>query len=160
MCRRRLLLFMMLASATNVHAKKRVRHPAEELINEDGEVCLAPPKTIAEDDCATKHSKIGRADPDDIVELTVYKDWINETMTLKGKKLDVAKGCITWPLPLGRQTNFSVLPGLLSKKKIDKVLSVLRRHKSFDDDTDSVDRMPTHEIFVHEGPLHVYIYMM
>lgn len=152
-----LLLFILLVSAMHVHANDKQVHQAEDLRNEDGDVCLAPPETIAEDDCTIKHAKVGRTDPRDVVKLTVFEDWTNGTMELKGETLNVARGCITWPLPLGRQTKFSVLPALFPKRKIDKVLSVLRRHKTFDDDTDSVDRMPTHEIFVHEGPLHLYV---
>ena len=151
-----LFLFMTLASVTAISGMTKIydeyagkRH--ETLRNEDGDVCLVPPKAIDEDDCETKHSKVGMLDPYDIANLTVYKDWKNETMTLNGETIPVAKGHITWPLPLGRKTKFSVLPSLFPREKIDKVLGVLRRYKNFDGDIDSVDRMPTHEIFVHNG---------
>ena len=126
-------------------------HAAEQLTDEAGQVCLAPPKSIDEDACEEKHSKVGRADPDDIAKTTVYQDWTNGTIKVDGKTLPLARGSITWPLPLGRMTNFSVLPGLSTAKRIDKVLKVLREYNTFDDDMDSVDAMPTWEIFVHEG---------
>ena len=158
-----LFLFMTLASVTAISGMTKIydeyagkRH--ETLINEDGDVCLVPPRAIDEDDCETKHSKVGMLDPSDIENLTVYNDWRNETMTLNGETIPVAKGHITWPLPLGRKTKFSVLPSLFPREEIDKVLGVLRRYKNFDGDIDSVDRMPTHEIFVHNGALLLFLF--
>ena len=132
-------------------AKPSTRHAAEQLQDDDGKVCLAPPKSIDEDACEAKHSKVGRADPENIAKTTVYQDWINGSIVVDGETLPVASGKITWPLPLGRVTNFSVIPGLSPAKRIDKVLKVLREYNTFDDDFDSVDAMPTWEIFVHEG---------
>ena len=130
---------------------RQQNHAAEQLQDDDGKVCLAPPKSIDEDACEEKHAKVGRADPDDIAKTTVYKDWINGSIVVNGETLPRAQGKITWPLPLGRVTNFSVIPGLSAKSRINKVLKVLREYNTFDDDMDSVDAMPTWEIFVHEG---------
>ena len=161
-----LLLFMMLILVAtteflgNVHAEEHHEH--QKLRNEDGEVCLAPPtygEAANKDDCATKHSKIGLVDPDDIAQATVYKEWTNKTTTLNGETLAVSEGSITWPLPLDRETKFSVLPGLLSEEKIDEVLSLIRSSKlPFDRDLDTVDAMPTQEFYVHEGPLYSSLY--
>ena len=157
-----LLLFVMLVLATtteflgNVHAEEHEHH---KLRNEDGEVCLVPPtdgEAVNTDDCAAKHSKIGLADPDDIAKTTIYKDWTNKTMTLKGETLHVSEGSVTWPRPLDRETKFSVLPGLMSEEKIDEVLSLIHSSNvAFDDDPDTVDAMPTQEIYVHNGPLYL-----
>merc|ERR1719174_59574 len=73
-------------------------------------------------------------------------------MTLKGETLHVSEGSVTWPRPLDRETKFSVLPGLMSEEKIDEVLSLIRSSNvAFDDDPDTVDAMPTQEIYVHNG---------
>ena len=126
-------------------------HAAEQLQDDDGKVCLAPPESIDGDACEAKHSKVGRADPENIAKTTVYQDWINGSIVVDGETLPVARGKITWPLPLGRVTNFSVIPGLSSAKRIDKVLKALREYNAFDNDFDSVDKMPTWEMFVHGG---------
>ena len=146
-------------------ARKSARKPARkrhvmqqlEIKNDDNQLCLAKSAIVAEPDCATKHSKIGLVDPSEIRKVTVYDDWTNGTVELNGEILNVSEGFITWPAPLERATEFSVLPGLLTKETIDKVLSLLHPSKvKFDTALDTVDAMPTREIYLHDGMLGLF----
>ena len=145
------LIVLMLIVTTATNANKHLQY------NADGaEVCIANKAFGGEEDCATKHAKIGQVDPSEIRKMEIYDDWENGTISLKGEKLAISRGAITWPAPLERRTEFSVLPGLLSQKTINKVLSLLDKRKNpkateFDTALDTVDAMPTREIYLHEG---------
>lgn len=146
-----LLLILMLVATTTT--AKNARPKRQRISDDDGKVCLATYTSEDEkEDCATKHAKIGLVEPSDVAQTTVYSDWTNGTVTVKGETMRVSRGSITWPAPLERETKFSVLPGLLPSDTIDQVKSLLNPSKvDFDKTLDSVDAMPTREIYLHDG---------
>ena len=94
--------------------------------------------------------------PSDVEPMAVYGDWTNTTeRDTHGNPQVVAEGSITWPHPLNRETKFAVLPGLMKQDEVEEAMEVLEADGiagiGFDENVDSVDAMPAHEYFVHNG---------
>jgi hypothetical protein len=63
----------------------------------------------------------------------------------------VAEGALTWPnLPAAAPAAFAVLPALLSPPEVAALLRAVR-DEPLDTDADSVDALPTHELYLDRG---------
>ena len=92
--------------------------------------------------------------PNQINQPKVYTDWINTTVQLPTSQhtLTVAQGHVQWLPPVNRSTKFSVIPQIMSATQVKKALKLLRT-ANFNTNLDTVDAMPTHELYIHNGGL-------
>ena len=167
------LLLVLLASRPAPHfASGRATFPGGPGALEDLGVCDG-----ADGECeAVPGRRPGRLRPSDLPAPKVFSEWeSNETVTLPGlaKPLEVARGKI-WQSAAtagkkagapdgtaklysgggGREARFSVIKSIASEPEIRGMLEILRRvEQQFDTDPDSVDGMPTFEIYT-EKPEH------
>jgi TPR repeat protein len=90
--------------------------------------------------------------PSEINKLSMYMDWKNTTVQLpfSKKSFTVAKGYVKWPRPINRVTKFSVIPSVMTHQKVKNALKILRT-VDFDIGLDTVDAMPTQELYIHKG---------
>ena len=90
--------------------------------------------------------------PRQINKLQVYNKWTNTTVQLPHSKVSitVANGHVTWPAPINRITKFSVIPAIMPASQVQRALTILRK-VPFDTGLDSVDAMPTQELYIHKG---------
>ena len=167
------VLLVLLASRPAPHfASGRATFPGGPGALEDLGVCDG-----ADGECeAVPGRRPGRLRPSDLPAPKVFSEWeSNETVTLAGlaKPLEVARGKI-WQSAAtagkkagapdgtaklysgggGREARFSVIKSIASEPEIRGMLEILRRvEQQFDTDPDSVDGMPTFEIYT-EKPEH------
>ena len=86
--------------------------------------------------------------------LRIYTDWLNTTTNLgnPAKSYQISYGNVNWPPPVNRDTKFAVISKILSTKDVKQALKILKK-LNFDVGLDSVDAMPTHEMYIHKGPI-------
>lgn len=66
-----------------------------------------------------------------------------------GGEWAAASGSLAWPgLPSAAHSTFTVVPTLLTRPEVDRVLSLLEDVPFFDEDRDSVDSAPTFEFYL------------
>ena len=97
-----------------------------------------------------------RLKPKHVAKLRIYNQWDNSTTTLGRTKESyrISHGSVLWPPPVNRSTKFSVISNIMTSNTIKNVLRLLKT-SNFDIGLDSVDAMPTHEMYVHKGPLEI-----
>lgn len=121
----------------------------------DDNVCQA-----GDESCASQHQQqqpVGSLRPSHLPQPVVFTDFAsNSTVTLPdtGMELEVAIGKVTQINQFSSSTltteatEFSVIPQALSRASVDQVLDILNDYQDYDEDPDTVDGMPTYEIFV------------
>lgn len=84
-------------------------------------------------------------------------DSVNETISLADQSWSstVARGHLVWPHVRGSETppaTFTVLAPLVSQDEVAALLAIVRNTSiEFDEDSDSVDRMSTHEFYLESS---------
>jgi TPR repeat protein len=114
--------------------------------------------TATDEVCESSRTrKIGELQPKDLPEPVLFTSFQNSTIDLPvGRTQVVAQGSVN-QIHKANSTSVdakvSVLPSLVDQKSVDKMLSLLRNHSSMDQDPDSVDAMPTYELFMDSPDL-------
>ncbi|CAB9513705.1 expressed unknown protein [Seminavis robusta] len=141
-------------------------------LNDDG---------ITSDTCrpassTTGDKPVGSLLPSHLPEPVVFTNFVeNTTVSLSnGREVQVSTGTVTQinqfansgtssstinsatanSESINLATEFSVLPQALSRSSVDNVLSILQDYQYLDEDPDTVDGMPTYEIFVDSPDLY------
>lgn len=107
---------------------------------------------------------IGTLRPSDLPEPVVFTAFTqNTTVTIPNshRQQKIATGTVTQINNVknpNTQNNvmvdFAVLPQAVNRSSIEKILQLLRSYNDWDDDPDTVDGMPTYEMFVHSPELY------
>eukprot|EP00941_MAST-03F_sp_MAST-3F-sp1_P004726 g4726.t1 len=65
----------------------------------------------------------------------------------------VVEGAVTWPEPLASMNSkFDILPGIIKREDVEKIHELLLESKiPWNSEPDTVDSLPTYELYVHEG---------
>jgi phosphatidylinositol glycan class W len=94
-------------------------------------------------------------------EPKVFSDFVsNTTVTLRnGKNVRVLQGSVTQINNLhddsvSLATEFSIVPRILPREDVNSLLQIIQSYPHLDDDPDTVDGMPTYEIFVDSPDLY------
>ena len=89
----------------------------------------------------------------DDIRLDVYDQW--REVNVSGTR--VLDGYISWPPPLKKKTRFSMLPGIMSRDEVRRVLELVdpvgKPRLALNENLDTVDSMKAHEIFIHQGDI-------
>eukprot|EP00949_MAST-11_sp_MAST-11-sp1_P002430 g2430.t1 len=89
----------------------------------------------------------------DDIRLDVYDQW--RDVNVSGTR--VLDGYISWPPPLKKKTRFSMLPGIMSRDEVRRVLELVdpvgKPRLALNENLDTVDSMKAHEIFIHQGDM-------
>ena len=120
----------------------------------------------------TTSSTVGSLRPSDLPGPVVFTDFVrNTTVTLdsNGKTIQVAEGKVnqinqiqdagssrdeTTSATTTYSTEFSILPQIVNRSSVRDVLELLEDYQYLDEDPDTVDGMPTYEIFVDSPDLY------
>ena len=101
--------------------------------------------------------KIGELRPKDLPEPVVFTSFQNSTTDLPVGRTQVVAQALVNQINKANDARvdakLSVLPSLVDQKSVDKMLGLLRNHSSLDQDPDTVDAMPTYELFMESPEL-------
>jgi hypothetical protein len=108
-------------------------------------------------EASSRTRKIGELRPKDLPEPVIFTSFQNSTIDLPvGRTQVVAQGIVNQIHKVNSASvdaKVSVLPSLVDQKSVDKMLLLLRNHSSMDQDPDSVDAMPTYELYMDSPDL-------
>jgi TPR repeat protein len=101
----------------------------------------------------------GELRPKDLPAPVLFTSFQNSTISdlPVGRTQLVAQGIVNQihkPNSTSVDAKVSVLPSLVDRNSVNKMLDLLRNHSTFDQDPDSVDAMPTYELFIDSPDLH------
>ena len=104
-------------------------------------------------------ARYARIRPDDALRLPVFNGFTRNTTVVLPPTADggarqqrVAEAAISWPRPLDVTSRFAVLPGVVTRDEVAAIHALIQdAGLDFNNEPDTVDALPSHEIFVHEG---------
>ena len=176
-----LWLYIPMALLLLLQALPLVTVTAQQIDREDLNVCLSSSSSSSSEesnfdscDSASINSNVGQLRPWHLPQPVVFTAFeSNETVIIfadekekETQQLSVARGKVQQINKITSNSNkdkdtttnyygtdFSVISGALNRTSVDKLLQILESYPYLDDDPDTVDGMPTYEIFVDSPDL-------
>jgi len=148
-------------SAYIVHALLSICFEATIIFSSANNTCSSNGNDPCQEAQSLSFPNLGRPlRPSDLPEPTVFTDFQNTTIILpNGIRQEVASGKATQINNVVKGGNdvladLAVLSQAVPRSSIEEILNLLRDYKDYDDDPDTVDGMPSYEIFVDNPELY------